>query len=186
MALVSACCCPITPLAALAPTTQGPPSAPGARCDFLQSCQEPFRGRAICCVEAAGASGPWRNTTGHEGTWPRGRLCAVQGRGSSGIWGAGLGHQEPQAPVPGLLSDLPPSVSRPSNFRGPHAGRGPGSPFWRACTSHPPPNSVWKDFLAKLSAPHWGVKAPEAHFMSPHHRGQEPWLGTCGRGQQSG
>lgn len=73
--------------------------------------------------------GPGEPPLGMKGRGPEGGPGRVQGRGSSGIWGACLGHQEPQAPIPGLLSDPPPSVSRPSNFWGPCAVRGPWSPF---------------------------------------------------------
>lgn len=186
MALVSACCCPSHPWQPWPPQHKAHHLLPERDVISCRAVRSRFVAEPYAAWKQLEPQGPGEPPLGTKGRGPEGGCVQVQGRGSSGIWGAGLGHQEPQAPVPGLPSDLPPSVSRPSNFRGPHAGRGPGSPFWRACTSHPPPNSVWKDFLAKLSAPHWGVKAPEAHFMSPHHRGQEPWLGTCGRGQQSG
>lgn len=117
-------------------------------------------------MEAPGATGPWRTATGH------GRDVAqrrVPGRGSSGIWGACLGHQEPQAPVPGLpgtscgvsLSDLPPSVSRPSNFRGPRVGGLGLLSCGLTCHTHPPTVS------GKISWPSRLLPTEESRLVRP-------------------
>lgn len=99
-----------------------------------------------------------------KGRGPEGGRGRVQGRGSSGIWGACLGHQEPQAPVPGLPGtscDPPPSVSRPSNFRGPRVG-GLGL-LSRGLTrrTHPPTVS------GKISWPSCPLPTEESRLLRP-------------------